>query len=63
VEQIELSDAPHLFTVEDYLEIEIEGRTELIEGIIYDASPRDDAHRYAVNTLSLASRRSPYLTY
>ncbi|MGD0474454.1 MAG: Uma2 family endonuclease [Candidatus Velthaea sp.] len=42
----------HRFTTREYMKLHIEGRTELIEGIIYDVAARNDPHRLAVNRLS-----------
>jgi Uma2 family endonuclease len=48
---VELLETPHLLTVEEYMSLAIDGRTELIEGIIYDVMPRNAAHRNALNVL------------
>jgi hypothetical protein len=45
---------PHLLTVAEYMTLDIEGRTELIGGVIYDVSPRNEPHRYAVRKLTEA---------
>jgi hypothetical protein len=44
----------HEMTVEEYLDSNIEGRTELLGGIIYDVAARYEPHRYAVRKLSRA---------
>ncbi len=48
---MELLETPHLLTVEEYMSLEIDGKTELIDGIIYDVLPRNSPHRNAVNFL------------
>jgi len=45
---------PHLFTVAEYLQTNIPGRTELIEGVIYDVSPKNEPHVLAVSMLARA---------
>jgi len=42
----------HIFTVEEYMGLQLAGRTELVEGTVYDVSPRNDPHRFAVNFLT-----------
>jgi hypothetical protein len=42
----------HRFTAREYMKLDIEGRTELVEGVIYDVAARNDPHRLAVNRLS-----------
>lgn len=49
---MELLETPHLFTVEEYIALGIEARTELLGGVIYDVSPRNEPHRYAVRKLN-----------
>jgi hypothetical protein len=39
-------------TVEEYLDSNIEGRTELLGGIVYDVAARFEPHRYAVRKLT-----------
>jgi hypothetical protein len=41
---------PHLFTVEEYMQLNIPGRTELLGGLVYDVSPK-------YPPLTLATRR------
>jgi hypothetical protein len=48
--EVELT--PHLLTVAEYMSLDIEGRTELLGGMIYDVSPRYEPHRYAVRKLN-----------
>jgi len=50
----------HEMTVEEYLDSNIEGRTELLGGLVYDVAARYEPHRYAVRKLSqvLTDRRS-----
>ena len=55
---MELLETPHLLTVAEYATLEIDGRTELIEGIIYDVSPRNAPHRNAVNVLGKILERA-----
>jgi hypothetical protein len=43
---------PHLLTVAEYMSADIQGRTELLGGVIYDVSPRNEPHRYAVRVLT-----------
>jgi hypothetical protein len=45
-------ERPHLFTVEEYMGLEIETRTELLGGVVYDMSPRYSPHMHAVRTLN-----------
>jgi hypothetical protein len=47
---------PHEMTVEEYLNSNIDGRTELLGGIVFDVSPRNEPHRYAVRQLGAAFR-------
>jgi hypothetical protein len=42
----------HQMTVEEYLNSNIEGRTELLGGIVYDVAARYEPHRYAVRKLT-----------
>ncbi len=43
---------PHRFSVEEYMASNVPGRTELIDGVIYEVSPRNPPHVYAVRTLA-----------
>jgi hypothetical protein len=45
------ASTPHLFTVEEYLALDIPGRTELIEGVIYDVAAKHEPHILAVSRL------------
>ena len=45
---------PVLFTAEQYMKLHIEGRTELLGGVIYHVSPKNEPHRYAVEALNRA---------
>ena len=54
---MQLLETPHLFTVEEYMALAIEARTELLGGVIYDVSPRNEPHRYAVGKLHQALAR------
>jgi Uma2 family endonuclease len=42
----------HLFTVEEYMALDIPGRTELLGGLIYDVSPMFEPHAHAVEVLN-----------
>ena len=44
--------ALHAFTVEQYMKLDLPERTELLGGFIYDVSPRNEPHRYAVRRLA-----------
>lgn len=55
---MELLETPHLLTVEEYMSLEIDGKTELIDGIIYDVLPRNSPHRNAVNFLGKILERA-----
>ncbi len=46
-----LDRTPHLFTVAQYMALDIPERTELLGGVIYDVSPRNEPHRHAVREL------------
>jgi len=48
---------PHLFTVAEYLTLDITDRTELLGGVIYEVSPRNEPHRHAVRRLTRALAR------
>jgi hypothetical protein len=48
---LESEKTPHLFTVAQYMALDIPERTELLAGVIYDVSPRNEPHRHAVRTL------------
>ncbi len=48
---LESEKTPHLFTVAQYMALDIPERTELLGGVIYDVSPRNEPHRYAVREL------------
>jgi hypothetical protein len=43
---------PVRFSAEHYLRLDIEGRTELLGGVIYRVSPRNEPHSYAVSVLA-----------
>jgi Uma2 family endonuclease len=49
---LSIDSSPHEFTIAEYMKLDLDVRTELIEGVIYDMSPRGDDHRYAVTALS-----------
>jgi hypothetical protein len=48
---VEPATHPHLFTASEYTILDIETRTELIGGVIYDLSPRNEPHIFAVGRL------------
>jgi hypothetical protein len=50
----ESASTPHLFTVAEYMALNIPWRTELIEGLIYDVAPKNEPHVFAVNRLARA---------
>jgi hypothetical protein len=50
-------ESPHVFTVAEYMALTIEARTELLAGVIYDVSPRNEPHRHAVRRLNSALAR------
>jgi hypothetical protein len=54
---IETTKTPHLFTVAQYMALEIEDRTELLGGVIYDVSPKNEPHILAVRKLNKALTR------
>ena len=49
---LETSATPHLLTVAEYMTLDTQDRTELLGGVIYDVSPRNEPHRYAVGKLN-----------
>ncbi len=54
---MQLLESPYLFTVEEYMAVNIDARTELLGGVIYNVSPRNEPHRYAVSKLHQALSR------
>ncbi len=53
-QRVQIADeasTPHLFTAEEYLALAIPGRTELIEGVIYDVAAKHEPHILAVSRL------------
>jgi hypothetical protein len=54
---MELLETPHLLNVEEYMSLNTEARTELLGGVIYDVSPRNEPHRHAVRELNRALAR------
>jgi Uma2 family endonuclease len=46
------TQSPHAFTVAEFMSLETATRTELLAGVVYDVSPRNEPHRYAVRELS-----------
>ncbi len=50
---VRLEDAtPHTMTVAQYMGLDIDDRTELIGGVVYDMSPPNMPHRHAVRVLA-----------
>lgn len=47
----------HDFTVAEFMTFESDDRTELLQGTIYDVSPRNEPHRYAASRLVNALSR------
>jgi len=47
----EVDQNPHLLTAAEYITLDSEYRTELLGGMIYDVSPRNEPHYYAVSKL------------
>jgi hypothetical protein len=47
-------NTPHRFSVAEYMSLETERRTELLGGVIFDVSPKNEPHAYAVSTLAAA---------
>ncbi len=45
---------PHLFTVAEYMKLDVPGHTELLGGIIYDVSPKNTPHGFAIRRLNEA---------
>jgi hypothetical protein len=45
---------PHLFTVAEYMALDIPAHTELIGGMIYDVSPKNAPHGFAIRRLNEA---------
>jgi hypothetical protein len=52
----EPAQAPHLFTVAEYMKLDIPGRTELLGGAIYDVSPKNTPRGFAIRRLIKAFR-------
>jgi hypothetical protein len=42
---------PHRFSVEEYMASGVPGHTELVDGVIYEVSPRNPPHIHAVRVL------------
>ena len=60
---MELLDMPHLLSVEEYMNLNIGVRTEMLGGVIYDVSPRNEPHRYAVRKLNQLLTRGLAVDY
>jgi Uma2 family endonuclease len=52
MQRVAEAETPHLFTVAEYMALEIEERTELLGGVIYDMSPKNSPHSHAVLRLT-----------
>jgi len=51
-QDVQLAEQPRLLTAGEYSTLQIDARTELLGGFVYDMSPAtSDAHRYATNVL------------
>ncbi len=46
-----VSTNKHRLTVAEYMTMQSDDRTELLQGDVYDVSPRNEPHRYAVSKL------------
>jgi len=57
---------PHVFTVAEYMVLDIPSRTELLGGVIYDVSPKNAPHGFAIRrlnealTLAIGKPNDPY---
>jgi hypothetical protein len=51
---LEIDRKPRLLTAAEYMTLDIRDRTELLGGVIYDVSPRQEPHRFAVEVLARA---------
>ncbi len=47
----------HDFTAAEFMSLESDDRTELLQGTIYDVSPRNEPHRYATGRLATTLAR------
>ncbi len=54
-----LQSTRHAITVAEFMSSEMPERTELIDGIVYDVSPRNEPHTFAVRALN--KRLVPHL--
>jgi hypothetical protein len=54
---MQLARQPHLFTVAEYMHLDIPGRTELLGGLVYDVSPKYPPHTRAVRHLTKVLNR------
>lgn len=54
---MQVAREPHLFTVADYMKLDIPGHTELLGGVIYDVSPQKPPHVLAVSRITRALNR------
>jgi len=43
----------HVFTVAEYMALDIPAHTELLGGVIYDVSPKNAPHGFAIRRLKL----------
>jgi Uma2 family endonuclease len=58
MQQVAQLEKPHLFTASEYMNLQIEARTELLAGVIYDVSPKNEPHSFAVSRLTAALNRA-----
>jgi hypothetical protein len=52
VEATAVEATPHSFTVAEFMSLDTERRTELLDGVVFDVSPHLEPHRYAVRRLT-----------
>lgn len=52
--QAALADQPRLYTVAEYMQLDVPGRTELIGGVIAVVSPKNTPHAFAIRRLNEA---------
>jgi hypothetical protein len=52
VETTAVEATPHSFTVAEFMSLDTQRRTELLDGVVFDVSPRFEPHRFAVRRLT-----------
>jgi hypothetical protein len=55
--KVQTAREPHLFTVAEYMQLNVPGRTELLGGLVYDVSPKCPPHARAVRHLTKVLNR------